>query len=138
MTGQRSRGTKEELVSAIFWEVIFETHGEGQEWFNSHRHGARWLVDNVYEPMHQFLLAGEQKEYKSQWWYDLGFELPRTVHNAQCGLLCEYPEYELQYNQALNSDDQNVYNSRNSAFAVNASADDTNESYNDEEIIFPW
>lgn len=130
--------SKEELVSAIFWEIIFETHGEGQEWFNSHRHGAEWLVDNVYEPMHQFLLASEQADYKTQWWYNLGYELPRTVYNAQCGLLCEYPEYELQYNQALNSEDQNVYNSRNSAFAVNASADDTNESYNDEEIIFPW
>lgn len=130
--------TKEELVCAIFWEIIYETHGEGQEWFNSHRNGATWLVNNIFEPMHQFLNAPEQKDYRSQWWYDLGFELPRTVHNTRCGLLCEYPEYELQYNQALSAKDQNVFNSQNAMFSVNSAASDTNESYDNEDEIFPW
>lgn len=130
--------TRDELVSAIFWEVIYETHGEGQEWFNSHRHGATWLVNNVFEPMDRFLKAGEQADYRTQWWYDIGYELPRTVYNTRCGLLCEYPEYEIQYNQALSSKDQNVFNSQNAKFSINASASDTNESYDNEDDIFPW
>ena len=133
-----SFSTTEELVSAIFWEIIYETHGEGQEWFNSHRNGGAWIVENVYEPIHQFMNEPEQESYREQWWYNLGYELPRTEHNARCGLLCEYPEYELQYNQALSTKDQNVFNSQNAQFAVNASASDTNESYDDEEDIFPW
>lgn len=130
--------TKEDLVSAIFWETIFETHGEGQEWFNAHRHGAKWLVDNVYEPMHQFLMEPEQSNYRIQWWYNLGFQLPRSVHNARCGLLCEYPEYEIIYNQALSSRDQNYYNNAISEFAISVSPDENNESYDDEEEKFPW
>lgn len=131
-------GYGEELVTAIFWENIFETHGEGREWFNSHRHGATWLLNNVYEPMHEFLLAPEQESYRSQWWYDLGFELPRTVHNVRCGLLCEYPEYEIQYNQALTMKDQNVFTSVNSVYDVTAGGNGTNEDYEDEEDNFPW
>ncbi len=130
--------SKEELVNAIFWESIFETHGEGREWFNSHRHGAKWLVDNVYEPMHEFLLAPEQASYRSQWWYNLGFELPRTIHNAKCSLLCEYPEYEIRYNKALTTKDQNVFTSVNSVYNVTVGGNGSNEMYDDEEDIFPW
>lgn len=131
-------GYGEELVTAIFWENIFETHGEGREWFNSHRHGATWLLNNVYEPMHEFLLAPEQNSYRSQWWYHLNFELPRTVHNVRCGLLCEYPEYEIRYNRALTMKDQNVFTSVNSVYNVTAGGNGTNEDYEDEEDNFPW
>lgn len=131
-------GYGEELVTAIFWESIFETHGEGREWFNSHRHGATWLLNNVYEPMHEFLMAPEQETYRSQWWYHLGFELPRTVHNTRCSLLCEYPEYEIRYNKALTMKDQNVFTSVNSVYDVTAGGNGTNEEYEDEEDNFPW
>ena len=130
--------TKESLLNAIFWEGIFESHGEGHEWFRSHRHGATWLLKNVYEPMHDYLLAPEQASYRSQWWYNLGYELPRTVHNTQCSLLCEYPEYELRYNKALTMNDQNVFTSVNSFYNVTAEGNGTNETYDDEEDIFPW
>lgn len=130
--------SKESLVNAIFWESIFETHGEGREWFNSHRHGATWLLKNVYEPMHEFLLSPEQASYRSQWWYNLGVELPRTVHNTRCSLLCEYPEYEIRYNTALTMQDQNVYSSVNSVYNVTADGSGTTEKYDDEEDNFPW
>ncbi len=130
--------SKEELVNAIFWESIFETHGEGREWFNSHRQGATWLLENVYEPMHQFLMAPEQASYRSQWWYNLGFELPRTIHNTRCSLLCEYPDYEILYNRNLSQKDQNVYTSLNAIYNVTAGGNGTNEKYEDEDDNFPW
>lgn len=129
---------KEDLITAIFWETIYETHGEGQEWFNAHRHGATWLVNNVYEPMHQFLMQPEQSSYRNQWWYNIGYQLPRSVHNARCGLLCEYPDYEITYNRALGSEDQNYYNNKIAEFIISDSADSNNESYDENENIFPW
>ena len=130
--------SKEELVTAIFWESVFETHGECHEWFNSHRHGAGWMLKNIYDPVHNFLMAPEQESYREQWMYDLGIEVPRTLQNSRCSLLCEYPEYELQYNQALTSKDQNVFNSTNASYNVSASGNGTNESYDDEDEVFSW
>lgn len=101
--------TKEELVNAIMWERVFEMGGEGHEWFDTHRRGAKWLLTNICEPMHRFLLAKEQSGYRKLYWYDKGYELCRTVENVRYGLLAEYPEYEIRYNQSLSTDDQNWF-----------------------------
>mgnify|MGYP003294918098 CR=1 FL=1 len=127
----------EELVTAIFWERVYEMGGEGHEWFDSHRHGARWILDNVYEPMHQFLLEQEQVEYKKTYWYGRGYELPRTLDNVRNCLICDYPKYELLYNQALTSNDQNYFNSSKATFSVSGGGASNNENY-DEEITLPW
>ncbi|MDY3783450.1 MAG: RagB/SusD family nutrient uptake outer membrane protein [Candidatus Cryptobacteroides sp.] len=129
--------TKDELVSAIFWERVFEMGGEGHEWFDSHRRGARWLLDNVYEPLHQFLLENEQSTYRNVYWYARGYELPRTLDNVRNCLLCDYPEYEILYNQALNSSDQNYFNSSKACFSVTGGGNIDNEKY-DEEDKLDW
>ena len=130
--------TKEELVVAIFWERVFEMGGEGHEWFDSHRRGAKWLLDNVYEPTHEFLMEKEQSSYRNTYWYARGFELPRTLENVRNCLLCDYPQYEILYNQALTSADQNYFNSSKAVFNVSAGGSTTNEDYDHEEDILPW
>ena len=128
-------GYGDELVTAIFWERVFEMGGEGHEWFDSHRRGAQWLLDNVYEPMHAFLLEKNQASYMKVYWYNKGYELPRTVDNVRNCLLCDYPEYELMYNQALTSSDQNYFNSSKAVFSVSGGGSSNNESYEDEDKL---
>lgn len=129
--------TKEELVTAIFWERVYEMGGEGHEWMDSHRHGAKWLLENVFEPMHEFLLEPEQSSYKTIYWYARGYELPRTIDNVRNCLICDYPKYEILYNQALTSNDQNYFNSSKAIFSVSGGGSSNNESY-DEENTLPW
>lgn len=127
----------EELVTAIFWERVYEMGGEGHEWMDSHRHGAKWLLNNLYVPMHMFLLEPEQASYKSTYWYARGYELPLTFDNVRNCLICDYPKYELLYNQALTSNDQNYFNSSKAIFNVSGGGASNNEDY-DEEITLPW
>lgn len=128
----------EELVSAIFWERVYEMGGEGHEWFDSHRHGAKWLLENVYEPLHGFLLEPGQSQYSATYWYSKGYELPLTLDNVRNCLICDYPKYEILYNQALTASDQNFFNSTKAVFSVSGGGSSNNESYNDEEITLPW
>lgn len=125
----------EELIAAIFWERVFEMGGEGHEWFDSHRRGAKWLINNVYEPMHVFLMEKAQSSYRKTYWYDKGYELPRTVENTRNCLLCDYPEYELLYNQALTSSDQNYFNSSKTMFNMTGGGPSENETYEDEDKL---
>lgn len=127
----------EELVTAIFWERVYEMGGEGHEWLDSHRHGARWLLENINEPMHKFLLEPEQASYKTIYWYARGYELSLTLDNVRNCLICDYPKYELLYNQALTTNDQNYFNSSKAIFSVSGGGSSNNESY-DEENTLPW
>ena len=111
--------------------------GEGHEWMDSHRHGAKWLLENIFEPMHEFLLEPEQSSYKTIYWYARGYELPRTLDNVRNCLMCDYPKYELLYNQALTTNDQNYFNSSKAIFSVSGGGSSNNESY-DEENTLPW
>lgn len=108
--------TKEELISAIMWERVFELSGEGHEWFDNHRRGGKWLLRNIYAPLHEFFQIPENESYSSLFWYNEergNYTLPLTLEDTRKGLLCEYPEYEIRYNPALDDSDQNFYNTLN-------------------------
>lgn len=130
--------SKEDLVTAIFWERVYEMGGEGHEWFDSHRFGAKWLLENINEPLHRFLLEESQSSYRNTFWYGRGYELSLTLDNVRNCLICDYPKYEILYNQALTSNDQNFFNSSKAIFSVSGGGETNNESYNDEEITLPW
>ena len=135
-------GYGEELITAIFWEKMYEMCGEGHEWFDTHRFGGKWIVKNIYYPSHDFLMLPEQnsknangQSYNILWWYDKGYKLPLTVENARATLLCEYPEHELIYNTALSYDDQNFFNHSKGNFMSqtgNVSGGGNNSDFDDD------
>ena len=134
-------GDGEELVSAIFWEKMFEMCGEGHEWYDTHRYGGNWIIKNIYYPIHDFLLLPEQntenasgQSYNMLWWYQTGQRLPLTLNSARASLLCEYPEYELIYNTSLDEGDQNFFNHSKGDFfgqAGNVSGGGSNSGFGD-------
>lgn len=128
----------EELITEIFWERVYEMGGEGHEWFDSHRLGAKWLLENINEPLHRFLQEPGQSSYRNTYWYGRGYELPLTLDNVRNCLMCDYPKYELLYNQALTSNDQNYFNSSKAVFNVSGGGNSSNESYDDEEDNLVW
>lgn len=132
------RFTKDELITEIFWERVYEMGGEGHEWFDSHRLGAKWLLENVNEPLHDFLQEPEQSSYRNSYGYNRGLSLSLTLDNVRNCLMCDYPKYEILYNQALTSNDQNFYNSYKAGFSVDGGGASNNESYDDEKITLPW
>ena len=88
--------------------------------------------------MHQFFLEPDQVSYANSYWYGRGYELPLTLDNVRNCLICDYPKYEILYNQALTSSDQNYFNSTKAIFNVSGGGGSNNESYDDEEVILPW
>ena len=82
--------TKEELVSAVMWERVFEMYGEGHEWFDTHRRGVK-----------------EQKEMRA--WYGETFLFSEKPNDVRDGLFNAFPQDEIIYNTALSTKDQNYY-----------------------------
>jgi len=120
--------TTDELVNAIFWERIYEQIGEAHEWYDTHRFGAGWLVENISKPKNAFLNLKEQagtgvkdqyglEPYRSKK-YDVTYKellygkaekiYPEDVNEARKGLLCELPQSETDYNSAIKNK-QNDY-----------------------------
>lgn len=137
-------GYGQELIDAIMWERIYELSDEGHEWFDTHRRGAAWLLRNVNIPLDKFLNEPEQAEYKLLYWYgDKNYELPLSLHNVRCGLLCEYPEYELMHNTALSREnDQNFFNQTKADFKTGQGSaqngEGNNSNFDDNEEDFNW
>lgn len=104
---------KDELLSAIFWERIFELYGEGHEWNEVHRHGAQWIIDNISIPKNTFLdryensdlrkASGDQESFKA------GFYYSTSVEEVRKGLLAAFPNSEFLYNKGIGYEDQNDY-----------------------------
>ena len=105
--------TKEDLLTAIFWERQFELSFECHEYFDTHRCGAQWLVDHVCKPKNEFLDRPEQTKQWIQFFYGDGrpaygkvgadgtfryIEDPTLVRK---GLICAYPTQELNNNTEL-------------------------------------
>ena len=107
-----SFSTKESLLSAIFWERIFELYGEGHEWNETHRNGAKWIVDNISIPKNEFLSRYEQSaivdETKSAL-YPKGFRYSTDPAYVRKALLAGFPYNEILYNNAITDEDQNDY-----------------------------
>lgn len=104
--------TKEELINAIMWERIVEMVGEGHEFFDVHRRGAKWLLDNIAAPANEFYFMNRGTaepevncsyvEYFYRGALDRGYIFPRTVEELRKSLLCSYPESELRLNTQEN------------------------------------
>ena len=105
----------QQMRDAIFWEWVFEFIGEGQEFQQTHRHGANWLVRNITKPKNAFLARTTEKSFvgsfypaKEQWYSENGpySEDPDELRKA---LLAAYPANELLYNSGMTADSQNDY-----------------------------
>ncbi len=109
--------SKEKLMTAIFWERMFELCGEaGHEWFDTHRFGATWLVKNISEPKNVFLNLKEQSDettygYKmgnasmtyKDFYYGTDFSYIEDPEEARKGLLLAFPSREQYYNNKIES-----------------------------------
>ena len=107
--------TTEDLVNAIFWERCFELPFEHHEYFDTHRYGAQWLIENISIPKNAFINGpehdnwiktkanGETQEmegYRKMYYgkedvYDIDHKSVRK------GLISAYPYEELVYNPFL-------------------------------------
>lgn len=105
--------TKEELLSAIFWERCFEMPFEHHEYFDTHRMGAQWIVDNISIPKNEFLVAPEQEDFVNaadglkyegyrSLFYGRNFLYHTNAADVRRGLINSYPYDELIYNSCLN------------------------------------
>ena len=106
--------TKEDLVSALYWERVFELHGELHDWFDMRRRGAQWTIDNLCLPMNEFLKEAEQgpgKTGTAGYWSSLyhSHQYAVTVDEIRKGLLCAFPDDEIRNNSAIEYSDQNPY-----------------------------
>lgn len=107
----------EALINAIFWERVFELYGEGHEFWDTHRMGAKWLSENIAKPIVNFLLLPEQQfdsfnatapgtnSYCIQLY---GSNTPPQVTGAdelRGSLLLEFPQQEVANNHDISVED---------------------------------
>ncbi len=92
--------TRDEFMTALFWERIFEFFGENHEYFETHRHGARWIVENIAKPKNDFLAQEHQDMLFSRYYPD-GFRYSESVEDARKGLLAGFPQTEVLYNAGI-------------------------------------
>ncbi len=105
--------TTEKLIDAIVWERIFELCAEGgHEWFDTHRFGAGWLVENISKPKNAFLRLKEQSDRENygrngrsyrDLYYGEDFQYTEDPAEARKGLLLAFPSTELNYNTEIES-----------------------------------
>ena len=102
--------TKEDLITSIFWERCFEMPFEQHEYFDTHRMGATWIVNNISKPKNIFLYKKEQEDFTKDeknypgyrtMFYGKNFRYDETVSDVRKGLISAYPYSELIYNSAL-------------------------------------
>ena len=113
----RSFADKQELSDAIFWERMYEMCGEGHEYFDTHRHGAKWMARVLAVPMNAFLQQPEQGPNvstgaKGHFNYNyVGTLYPTSQSDLRKSLMCAFPTTtEALYNTAIDPvADQNDY-----------------------------
>ena len=96
-----------DLLQAIIWERIFELGNEGHEWFDTHRLGADWIVENVCKPLNVFNHLPENVKFWESAFNET--DITEDIQMVRKGLLLAFPEYETRYNTALSSADQNDF-----------------------------
>lgn len=121
--------TTDELVTAIFWERVYELVGECHEWYDTHRFGAKWIVENISKPKNAFLNLKEQagtgvkdqygnEAYRSRT-YDVTYKelfygkdekiYSEDWNEVRKGLLCELPRAETDYNHEIVKKDNDFH-----------------------------
>lgn len=116
-----SLNTKEQLVGAIMWERVFELHGEGHEFFDTHRRGAKFMSEWLTKPINEFLREPEQTggvdvsaggtpsstSELGRLFYN--HFLPENVQQLRGSLLLAFPEVEFRNNSEIGFDEQNDF-----------------------------
>lgn len=95
--------TRDELIKGIMWERVFELHGEGFEYYDTHRRGSRFMSEFIASPMKEFLQEDEQclpatvnKSYFSYFYNDV---LPETDPvKLKKSVVFAYPSQEIERN----------------------------------------
>lgn len=116
----RTFADKSELLTAIFWERMYEMSGEGHEWFDTHRMGARWLAKEIAKPLNEHIHRPEQGPGLNSsgemsvgiYSYNyLNTDFPENYSQLRKSLLCPLPSIsEGVYNTAIDiSKDQNDF-----------------------------
>ena len=112
--------TKEQLIDAILWERVFELHGEGHEFFDTHRRGAKFMSEWLTKPLNAFLREPEQcgvkditqsapannSELKNLFYSHF---LPENVQELRKSILLAFPDVEFRNNSAIKADEQNDF-----------------------------
>lgn len=99
---ERVFANKEELMTAIYWERVFETLGEGKEFMDNHRFGATWLSENIAKPENDFYMLPEQKQL-----FGTYITAPQNrcyledVQELRKSLLMPIPENEINTNSGI-------------------------------------
>lgn len=91
----RTFSGKDELVNAIIWERSYEMCGEGHEYFDTHRCGAKWLSEQIAVPLNEFLQQPEQGPGEGNvgvFKYNyVGSTFPTAQSDLRKSLLCAFP-----------------------------------------------
>lgn len=101
--------TKDELITAVFWERMIECNFEGgKELFDTHRMGATWLRDNIAIPANEFLSDPVHTTYLTKVKATLnekGKVFEEDVDMLRKGLRIAYPSTELTENLKATQND---------------------------------
>ena len=95
--------TRDQLVKAIMWERVFEMGCEGHEFFDTHRRGAQYIIDEITSPLNSFLELSDQSHGEKSYTNYIynGGGLPVEPDEVRKGLLIALPEEEMRYNPAI-------------------------------------
>ena len=83
---------------------------EHHEYFDTHRLGANWIINNISKPKNKFLYLTEQEDFVSggenyigyrTTFYGADFKYDEEVSLVRKGLINAYPYDELVYNPFL-------------------------------------
>lgn len=102
-------GTKDELMTRIFWERIFEFFGESKEYYETHRHGASWLLENIIKPKNDFLELPNQQSLRGYYYPDAPWLYSEDIDDARKGLLSGFPVEEVLYNSGISNNGRNDF-----------------------------
>lgn len=117
-TTARTMSARDSLIHAVIWEREFELCGEGHEFFDTHRHGATFLLQHVSIPLNEFLMLPEQQDYLDSGgkkvngvhtYYYKGRLYPDNASDLRKSMICSFPRLEIQYNKELSENDKNDF-----------------------------
>lgn len=106
--------SSKELVDAIMWERVFEMHGEGHEFFDTHRRGGQFMSEWLTKPLNEFLRMPEQggdantsgSVFRNLYYSHFLEEDPQKLRRS---ILLAFPDSEFRNNPAISFDQQNDF-----------------------------
>ena len=106
--------SKDELMTSIFWERIYEFYGESKEYYETHRHGAGWLLENIIKPKNKFLALSNQAHLRGYYYpddpsEDQPWQYSEDPLDARKGLLSGFPVEEVLYNSGIENNGRNDF-----------------------------